>query len=120
MELFFPTPKELNKLLQEISDKYLVSNILDVLKCLCNEYYRGPDWVLKDVQFSKREDDCISLDWLDRNIYCCVYPDLIAVDRVVVKNDTDTIHIEKEFHVSSQDSILKQFIPTFCCVIRIQ
>lgn len=106
------------QLQEDTPNKLLMYNLTCVLTCLCDTYYKGPDWVLDDLQFSIREEDCISVDWLTRNLYCCVYPDLVAVDQVSVKN-VATFHREKELTVLDEHSIKREFISIFSEVSQV-
>lgn len=108
------------KILEEFSDiaktscpDNLLSNVTSVLNILCLEYAYSSAWILENFHLSRREYDCISLEWLKENIYCCIYPDLIAIDKTTLLSDQKVSHKEREFEVSTTKSICDNFKVNF-------
>lgn len=86
-------------------------NIETVLSILSEEYTEGPAWILRDKLISIREQDCISIEWLDENVYCCVYPDEVAIDKTAFSDEEKHVvtHNEMTFAVTEPDSIRREF-----------
>lgn len=90
-----------------ISDK-LKENVATVLSILTTEYLDGLSWIF-EFHLCKREDDCISIDWLHENIYCCIYSDLVHIDKTKLYPNQIVIHDDREFEVINTESIYSNF-----------
>jgi hypothetical protein len=91
----------------ENSERPLVDNVKMVMKILSEEYASGPKWILENSRLARREKECISIDWLDENVYCCIYPNEIAIAKA-----TPTYN-EEEFKVLTTESIRNEFKQRF-------
>jgi len=91
-----------------------LTNVRLILQVL-RDSHPSPSWVIRDLVLSIAEDDCIVLQWARKNLFCHVYPDLVALDGTTTLVSLDTVtHYEKEL---APEAITENFYDCFMNIL---
>jgi hypothetical protein len=78
-------------------DPKLIKNLNRVLYELdrIGIYLRDPT-PLADGHVCVRDDECLSIEWPSRSLFCCIYTESVALDRVITCRVTNTMAHNEE------------------------
>lgn len=99
----------------ENNHRIVFENMRTIINIL-SENYATDFWVIQNMYVSVWEDDCIVIQWRDKNIYCFVYSNYVSIDSVTRISSYKFSHDENAILIESNE-FSKQFSDIFSRVV---
>jgi hypothetical protein len=109
---------ELERVRLDMTGNTQLVNNVDIIIKILYENWDISSWIIQNMYLSIMEDDCIMIQWLNENIYCCVYPNLISIDKIRMNSSSGCDHYEIEFEFKESKYINEVFKGYFENVIN--
>lgn len=87
----------IKKSIDDLKKQNVDKRILSSLKCILEEITSQQIISIPCFPIVLRDHECVSLDWPDSNLFCCIFNDCIVIDKTcIIEGRGEVTHSETE------------------------